>query len=155
MNSQSIVLTQPGGFEATPQAAHHGGHGGRRGIGPFLRHFVEMFVAMMVGMPVFGMPLRGLQGALLGPSSVGIPELRALGMATAMTVAMVIWMRFRGHTSRATTEMAAAMVVPTVALFPVYWAGIISGGMLVGLEHVLMVPSMLAVMVFRRSEYGL
>ena len=45
---------------------------------------------------LFGMPLRALQGALLGPASVGIPELRA-GMATAMTVAMVIWMRFRRH----------------------------------------------------------
>ena len=152
MNSQSIALTQPGGFEATPQAAHH--HD-RRGIGSFLGHFVEMFVAMMVGMPLFGMPLRALQGALLGPASVGIPELRALGMAAAMTVAMVIWMRFRGHSSRATTEMAAAMVVPTVALFTMLWAGIISGGMLVGLGHVLMVPSMLAVMLYRRSEYGL
>jgi predicted branched-subunit amino acid permease len=101
------------------------------------------------------MPLRALLGVLLGPSSVGIPELRALGMAAAMTVAMVIWMRFRRHSSRATTEMAAAMVVPTVALFPLLWAGIISGGMLVGLGHVLMLPSMLAVMLYRRSEYGL
>jgi len=152
MNSQSIALTQPGSFEAAPHATHHGG---RRGIGPFLRHFVEMFVAMMVGMPLFGMPLRSLQGVLLGPSSVGIPELRALGMAAAMTVAMVIWMRFRRHSSRATTEMAAAMVVPTVALFPLLWAGIISSGMLVGLGHVLMLPGMLAVMLYRRSEYGL
>src|SRR5215207_6383713 len=152
MNSQSIALTQPGGSEANPHASHHGG---RRGIGLFLRHFLEMFLAMMVGMPIFGMPLRALQGALLGPSSVGIPELRALGMAAAMTEAIVIWMRFRGHSSRATTEMAAAMVVPTVALFPLLWVGIISGGMLVGLGHVLMLPSMLAVMLYRRSDYGL
>ena len=91
MNSQSIELLQPGGFEVTPHAAHHGG---RRGIGPFLGHFAEMFVAMMVGMPLFGMPMRALQAALLGPSSVGIPELRALGMAVSMTVAMVAWMRY-------------------------------------------------------------
>ena len=100
------------------------------------------------------MPLRALQGALLGPASVGIPELRAL-VWRSMTVAMVIWMRFRRHSSRATTEMAAAMVVPTVALFPLLWAGIISGGMLVGLGHVLMLPSMLAAMLYRRSDYGL
>jgi flagellar biosynthetic protein FliP len=152
MSSQSIALTRPGGIEATPHTADHGG---RRGIGPFVRHVVEMSVAMMIGMPLFGMPLRAVQGALLGPSSVGIPELRALGMAVAMTMAMVIWMRYRSHSSRATGEMAAAMIVPTVALFPMYWAGIISGGMLVGLTHVLMLPSMLAVMLYRRSEYGL
>jgi flagellar biosynthetic protein FliP len=152
MNSHSIALNQPGGFEATPHAAHHGG---RRGVGPFLGHFAEMFVAMMIGMPLFGMPLRALQGALLGAPSVGIPELRALGMATAMTVAMVAWMRFRGHSWRASAEMAAAMIVPTVALLPLLWAGIISGGTLVRLEHVLMVPSMLAVMLYRRTDYGM
>jgi flagellar biosynthetic protein FliP len=152
MNSQSIALNQPGSFEATPHAAHNGG---RRGVGPFLGHLAEMIAAMMIGMPLFGMPLRALQGALLGASSVGIPELRALGMATAMTVAMVAWMRFRGHSWRASAEMAAAMVVPTVALFPLLWVGMISGGMLVGLVHVLMVPSMLGVMLYRRREYGM
>ncbi len=152
MNSQSIALRQPGGFEATPHAAHHGG---RRGIGPFLRHFAEMFVAMLMGMPLFGMPLYVSLGALLGPSAVRIPELRALGMAASMTVAMIVWMRFRHHSWRASVEMAAAMVVPTVALFPLLWVGVLSGGMLIGLEHGLMLPSMLAVMLYRRTEYGL
>lgn len=152
MNSQSIELRQPGGFEVTPHAAHHGG---RRGVRPFLGHAGEMFVAMMVGMPLFGMPLRAVQGALLGPSSVGIPELRALGMAVSMTISMVAWMRYRGHSWRASAEMGAAMIVPSVALLPLLWTGIISGGMLVGLAHVLMLPSMLAVMLYRRSAYGL
>ena len=150
MNSQSMAMS--GAFEASPHAGHHGG---RRGVGPFVVHFIEMVMVMMVGMPLFGMPLRALQGALLGPASVEIPELRALGMATAMTVAMVIWMRYRGHSRRATTEMAAAMVIPTIAILPMLWVGIISGGTLVGLTHILMLPSMLAVMLYRRSEYGL
>lgn len=152
MNSQSIELLQPGGFEVTPHAAHHGG---RQGVRPFLGHVGEMVVAMMIGMPLFGMPLRALQGALLGPSSVGIPELRALGMAVSMTISMVAWMRYRGHSWRASAEMGAAMIVPSVVLFPLLWTGIISGGMLVGLAHGLMLPSMLAVMVYRRSAYGL
>ena len=152
MNSQSIVVPGPGPFEALPGAVHHGGG---RGIGRFLRHFAEMFAAMMIGMPLVGMPLRALQGALLGPSSIGIPELRALGMAVAMSVAMVAWMRFRDHSWRSSAEMAAAMVVPVVAFIPLLWMGIISGSMLVGLGHVLMLPAMLAVMLYRRSEYGL
>lgn len=152
MNSQSMAPTGPGGLDTGLHAGHHGG---RRGPGRFVGHFLEMFVAMMVGMPLFGMPLRALQGTLLGPSSIGIPELRALGMATAMTLAMVIWMRFRGHSPRATAEMAAAMVIPTVALLPMLWAGIVSDDALVWLTHVLMLPSMLAVMLYRRSEYGL
>ena len=152
MNSQSIVFPGPGSFEAPPGAVHHGGS---RGIGRFLGHFAEMFAAMMIGMPLFGMPLRALQGVVLGPSSIGIPELRALGMAVAMSVAMVAWMRFRGHSWRSSAEMAAAMVVPMVAFIPLLWMGIISGSTLVGLGHVLMLPAMLAVMLYRRSEYGL
>jgi hypothetical protein len=152
MNSQAIELLQPGSFEVTPEAAHHGG---RRGVRPFLGHVGEMFVAMMIGMPLFGMPLRALQGALLGPSSIGIPELRALGMAVSMTISMVAWMRYRGHSWRASAEMGAAMIVPSVAMFPLLWTDIISGGMLVGLAHGLMLPSMIAVMLYRRSEYGL
>jgi hypothetical protein len=152
MNTQSIELLQPGdGFQVTPHAAHLDG---RRGVLPFLGHVVEMFVVMMAGMPLFGMPLRFLQGALLGPSSVAIPELRALGMALSMTIAMVAWMRFRGHSWRSAAEMGAAMMLP-VALFPLSWVGILSGGMLVGLAHGLMLPSMLAVMWYRRRAYGL
>ena len=152
MNSQSVELPQPGGFEGSTHLAHHTS---RRGLAPFLGHFAEMIVAMMVGMMLFGMPLRALQGVLLGPSSVGVPELRAVGMAVSMSVSMVAWMLYRGHSWRASAEMAAAMIVPTVALFPFLWVGIISGGALFGLEHGLMLPSMLAVMYYRRSEYGL
>lgn len=152
MNSQSVELHQPGGFEGSTHLAHHGS---RRGLASFLGHFAEMFVAMMVGMPLFGMPMRALQAALLGPSSVGTPELSALGMAVAMTISMVAWMRYRGHSWRASTEMGAAMIVPTLALFPLSWAGAIAARSLSGIEMALMVPSMLAVMLYRRSEYGL
>ena len=75
-------------------------------------------------------------------------------MATAMTVAMVAWMRIRATVARLRRD-GGGDGRPTVALFPLLWAGIISGGMLVGLGHVLMLPSMLAAMLYRRSDYGL
>lgn len=152
MDSLSIALRQPSGTHVAPLEAHQG-HG--RGIGPFLGHFAGMCVAMLVGMPLFGMPLRALLGALAGPSFVRIPEVRALGMAVAMTLGMVLWMHVRKHSGRSSVEMAAAMIVPTVALFPALWLDMISGGTLIALGHVLMLPSMLAAMLFRRSEYGL
>ena len=152
MDAQVIDLTQPAGFEASPHAAHHGG---RRGIRPFLGHFAEMFVAMMLGMPLLGMPLSLLGGALFGTAAVHIPEVRALGMAVAMTIPMVAWMRFRGHAWRPSAEMGAAMIVPALALFPLYWAGLIPGRSLSGLEMALMLPAMLAAMLYRRHEYGL
>jgi hypothetical protein len=152
MNSQSISLNQPRSIEVTRHPARHGG---RRGVGSFLGHFGEMFAAMMIGMPLFGMPLRALQGALLGPSSIAIPELRALGMAISMTVAMIAWMLYRGHSRTSAVEMGAAMILPTVALFPLHWMVVISGGMLIALAHGLMLPSMLAVMVLRRTQYGM
>lgn len=151
MNSQSIALADPA-FADAPAAAHHGS---RRGIGRFLGHFGEMAAAMMIGMAVPGMPLRALQVAVLGPESAGVPELRALGMAASMTVAMVAWMRFRGHSWRASAEMAAAMMVPTVALLPLLWLDLVSGRTLVAVGHGVMLPAMLAAMLYRRREYGL
>ena len=143
MNSQALALTNPGGLESSPPAAHHASG---RGWVAFLGHFGQMFVAMMLGMGLF---------ALLPFRSRDLPELYALLMAVSMTVPMVAWMHFRGHPRRASAEMAAAMVVPTLVLIPLVWLDIISGRMLIGLEHVLMLPTMLAAMLYRRSEYGL
>lgn len=142
MNSQSIALT-PGGLESSP---HAGRHSRGRGWLAFLGHFGQMFVAMMLGMGIF---------AVLPFRSRDLPELYALLMAVSMVVPMVAWMHFRGHARRASAEMAAAMVVPTLLLIPLVWLDVISGRMLIGLEHVLMLPAMLAAMLYRRSEYGL
>jgi len=143
MYSQSISLTKPAGFAPSSRAAHHAG---RRGWIPFLGHFAQMVVAMVLGMMV---------GGMLGTSDVSGAELQALLMAASMTVPMVAWMRVRRHSWRTSAEMAAAMVVPAAALFPLLWSSYISGDTLIGLQHGLMLPSMLAAMLYRRSEYGL
>jgi hypothetical protein len=97
----------------------------------FVRHLVEMIVAMMLGMAA----------------------LVALAMAFDMTVPMVWWMRYRGHDWARGAEMGAAMFVPTFLLIGLLQLGAVSGGSLIGLEHALMLPAMLAVMFWRVDEY--
>lgn len=142
MESQSVRLPKPMRFAAAPNIApHHRRHGFKQ----FLRHAAEMTAAMVLGMTL---------GGLLGTSDAGSPELRALLMAASMTVPMVIWMRFRRHSWQSSAEMAAAMVLPVVALFAPLWLGVISSDTMIALQHGLMLPSMLAAMLYRRMEYG-
>jgi hypothetical protein len=90
----------------------------------FIRHYLGMVVAMVAGMMVLG----AAESVLLDP--IGWAELRAspkinaLAMATNMAVAMVVWMRLRGHGWAAIAEMAVAMYVPLVVLFPPLWLGV-------------------------------
>jgi flagellar biosynthetic protein FliP len=113
----------------------------RSGPARFIRHFLEMVVAMMAGM----LPL-GLIYVTLSPA---IPILEDLAVATAlmsifMTVPMVAWMRHRCHTWRQTAEMSAAMLAPSVPLMALdMW----------GPAHVAMILGMLGLMLYRRDEY--
>jgi hypothetical protein len=123
----------------------------------FIRHYVEMVVAMFAGMAVLGVPAGWLLGAM-GSSWSGLnddaPALMFLGMATTMTVPMVGWMAYRGHGRRANAEMSASMFVPTFAVIGLLWAGLVSDiGVLLVIEHVAMLAGMLAVMLLRPAEY--
>jgi hypothetical protein len=76
-------------------------------------------------------------------------------MALSMTVPMVAWMGFRGHGWRLSMEMAASMLVPTVAVMGLLEGGMVEDyDMLLLLEHVAMLPSMLVAMLLRRQEYS-
>jgi hypothetical protein len=70
-----------------------------------------------------------------------------------MTVAMVLWMRYRGHGWRGCVEMAVAMVAPALPLIALRATGVI-GGAICGAYCALSVLAMLAVMLYRRSDYG-
>lgn len=121
--------------------------------GHFVRHYLEMVVAMLVGMIALG-PLWSLAADALGWSAfLDLPEPMVLVMATNMTVAMSAWMRYRGHGWPATLEMAAAMYLPFLALFPPLWLGVLSPGGLMLWGHVLMLPAMAAAMLWRLPEY--
>ncbi|MFC5748958.1 hypothetical protein [Actinomadura rugatobispora] len=117
----------------------------------FFRHYLEMVAAMFVGMAVLGGAVR-LAGVNL--SAARHPELVSLEMAFDMAVAMIVWMRYRGHRWTPTLEMAGAMFVPALALFPLLWTGVITAGSLLMIEHVVMLPLMYALMLLRREEYS-
>jgi flagellar biosynthetic protein FliP len=120
-----------------------------------VRHFFEMVLAMVVGMVVLGMVTRMICAAL-GNSEffVDHPGLRAPLMTLNMTVAMALWMRHRGHGWGATAEMSAAMFVPLAVLIGPFLVGAISGNVLLGAMHLLMIPAMVIAMLHRRDEYA-
>lgn len=123
--------------------------------GRFIRHFLEMVVAMTIGMVALA-PLWDLIFDALGWSDLfDRPDLSALVMATNMTIGMTLWMRYRGHGWAAIAEMAAAMYVPFVVLFIPFWAGLINGDTLFIAGHVLMLLCMVGVMLRRRAEYSM
>lgn len=110
----------------------------------FWIHFAQMLVAMLAGMVLLGM---------LWPHFASV-EGMSLVMATNMTIGMTAWMAWRRHGWRPIGEMALAMYVPFVVLFPPHWAGLLSADAVLGLGHVLMLPAMLAAMLLRPAEYA-
>jgi hypothetical protein len=122
----------------------------------FLLHFGEMVLAMMVGMGVFAV----VNSAILIPmgfvylSARVYPEAYALAMAGAMTVTMVAWMCIRRHPWRLSAEMAGAMIVPTVLLIVICSIAHLPSTVLLTGTHILMLPAMLAVMLYRWRDYA-
>jgi hypothetical protein len=123
----------------------------------FLRHVLEMIVAMLLGMMILGAAFRELHVALFGGGFDEAwdrhTELAAFAMAFNMTLPMVLWMRHRGHSWRRGGEMAAAMCLPAVPLLVLMWLGVISAGAVLPLQMVLMLPSMILAMLYRVEEY--
>ena len=114
----------------------------------FAGHFVEMVVAMLVGMAVLG-PIW----SFVAPGLAHRADTGTLVMATDMALAMALWMRIRRHSWPRIAEMSAAMYVPFLVLLPPYWVGAVSADALMMAGHVLMLPAMLAVMLWRRGDY--
>jgi hypothetical protein len=124
----------------------------------FARHYVEMLVAMTLGMVVLGTPATfALSAAGMGMSELhnDAPALMLFGMGFTMTVPMVGWMRYRGHGWPASAEMSASMFIPAFATIALLWGGLVEDiGALMLIEHVAMLPSMLVAMLVRREEYS-
>ncbi|MFE6646630.1 hypothetical protein ACFVJS_08725 [Nocardioides sp. NPDC057772] len=120
----------------------------------FALHYLQMIVAMVVGMMLL-YPLWMLATAGLPADAwVHRADVESLVMATTMVIPMAAWMRFRGHGWRPVAEMSAAMYAGFVALFPLLWLGVIDADGLMLLGHVLMLLLMLAAMLARPGEYG-
>jgi hypothetical protein len=122
----------------------------------FIRHYIEMVVVMFVGMIALGLPAEtALHAVGTGTSELrdDAPAVVFLGMAAAMTIPMVAWMRYRGHRWQPTLEMAASMIVPTLAAIALLEAAVLGFDALMGLEHVAMLLGMLIAMLLRLDEY--
>jgi hypothetical protein len=122
--------------------------------GHLARHYVEMLITMVIGTialdPVwhFGLQMVGASHAL------DRATVMALVMATDMSLGMGAWMRYRGHAWGPIAEMSAVMYLPFALFLPAVWGGVMSGSVMLGAGHLLMLPAMLGLMVWRRDEYG-
>jgi membrane protein YdbS with pleckstrin-like domain len=125
--------------------AHHA-HG-------FGRHLIEMGLAMMVGMIVSAAIFLSAVGMTAEEAMREHAVLFVVLQALGMTVAMVAWMRHRRHNWRSSSEMAMAMVVPAVPLICLRLLDIISGP-ICSLYCLATIVAMVALMLYRRSDYG-
>jgi hypothetical protein len=126
--------------------------GGRSHTVHFLRHLLEMVLAMMVGMFAGAAVFVSALGITVDEAIQDYPVSFVIVMAFSMTVPMVGWMRYRGHAWDRSLEMGAAMVVPAVLLIWLHVAGVV--GPICGPYCLLSVLAMVGVMVYRRSEYS-
>ena len=115
----------------------------------FVGHFLQMMVAMVVGMAVLDPVWR-----LVLPDAAERVDVLALVAATDMSIGMAVWMRLRRHDWPSILEMVAAMYVPFLVLLVPYWAGGVSGSTVTTGGHALMVLAMIGVMLRRRAEYS-
>ena len=132
----------------SPRTTTRHEHSVGRGIGHFVRHYLEMVAAMLVGMFALG----GVED-LVWPNLTARADVAAMVMATNMSLGMAAWMRFRGHSWRGIVEMSASMYLPFAVLLVPYWAGLAGGGVLMTWGHLLMLPSMALVMLLRAEHY--
>ena len=117
----------------------------------FARHFIEMCVAMCVGVGLANVVI-GVAGAITGLDlREQLPALSLLVLAVFITLPMVAWMRFRGMAWRPILEMCAAGIVAVIvaAGLGLVSASAVAIGSLCGLECV----GMLIAMLFRLDLY--
>lgn len=149
-NNDQLIATHTapsasGGMTARPARAR------RRA---FAFHLGEMMIAMVAGMVVLGGALEGILTVAGASLSDAPAALSAAAMAFNMTVPMVWWMRYRGHPARHNTEMAGSMVLPTAIVIALHWLGLVPGDAVLLVQHLVMVPAMVAVMLWRYDHYA-
>ncbi len=120
----------------------------------FARHFAEMVAVMFIGMGVFaGLAALALSAAGREFSDYSA-ELRVSFMGVSMVLPMVAWMAYRGHTRAQNVEMALSMATPTAIAAVLAAVGAFDAAAALGVQHVVMVPAMLGVMLWRYEEYA-
>ena len=139
---------------ATPPPATHP-HPWRH----FWRHFLEMTVVMLIGMFaaafVFMIPLNVVvDGEITWKQAlVDYPAHALLAVAIGMSVPMIPWMRHRGHSRRSAYEMAVVMAVLVIPFVCLALFNVVRGADC-GLYCLIGFVAMLALMLYRREQYG-
>jgi hypothetical protein len=118
-------------------------HSRRRRAWTFTRNYLEMVIAMFVGMVA-------LQP--LWPNLPHVLEIEALAMATNMNLGMAAWMAVRHESPATIARMALAMYVPFIVLFAPYRLGWLSQNTVLTAGHLLMLAAMAAVMLLPRAK---
>jgi len=126
---------------------HEPRSGRARVVGRFLWHYIEMVIAMSLGMLLLGL----VWNAVL--PEVTRVDLDTLIMVADMSIGMAVWMRVRRHGWPSIAEMSLAMAVPFLILLVPYWLGVLPGDLVMSVGHVLMFVAMALAMLRRREEY--
>lgn len=127
---------------------------GRHHLSPFWRHFLQMMAIMMVGMIAGAAALLTVVGLKTWDEVTTQYGTQALVvMAFGMTVPKVAWMLHRGMGWKNSYEMAAAMVIPVIPFLCLVWFGVTKSA-LCGPYCAVTILAMLALMFYRRQEYG-
>ncbi len=120
-------------------------------VGRFLWHFVQMLVAMVVGMGIFHV--------LTGKPSEEYRILWYAGMELSMIPPMVALMLYQRHGWRHGAEMAGAMLIGPAVFLVCAQLGLhnyipgLARDTLLGLADVTMFLGMLGAMLYRREMY--
>ncbi len=125
-----------------------------QGIGTLVRHYVEMVVAMGLGMGLLHPVWMVVTDGAAEDGVVRSTEVTLLVMATAMAVPMAAWMRYRKHAWGATLRMSALMYLGLALPLPLLWAGATSADGVMVAGHVLMLALMAVEMLAHREEYA-
>jgi hypothetical protein len=124
----------------------------------FLGHFFEMVVVMMLGMCALGAAFGAFHQVAFGSGIAAAWRdhvgLAAFAMAFNMTVPMVLWMRYRGHSWERGGEMALAMNLSLLPALVLYAFDAIPARGVLGMQMMLMIPAMLVAMLYRKGEYS-
>jgi hypothetical protein len=147
------AATAPG--PSHDKAAGHGDSPRTTSWRRFARHYVLMVVAMYAGMLVLD-PVYTAVTAQAGYADpwAELPVTSAMVMAVNMTVPMVLLMVRHHHGPLRIAEMAASMVVPTLAAAALHALGILAAEHVMTIAHLAMFPAMLAVMLLRYRHYA-
>jgi len=166
LNTSGIEPCERATLTATDEAVEHLGAVSRKTDGQprrylrtgwtLARHLLEMVAAMMVGMAALG----AATGVFGEPPGYADPLVEYGLMGVSMSVTMVAWMRFRGHSWSDGLEMTMAMLGPMLALVLPVELGIaryvpgLSEDSLMMLSHAAMIVGMSVVMIYRRDRYA-